>query len=435
MKIGELFIALGFKVQGSAALDDAERGLQRAAVKASALAIAVNGINYAFLRMVDGARAAAVEMKNFAGATGLSAEELKRWQAAGAINDVNEREVAQTITAVQRGIANIRLGQGNIKPFQMLGVQPEDDTFAAIDKMAASLRQLRPEIAAVIAADAGISDPMFQWMRRADFAARELEQRYIMTKDEQGALIELNREWQKLVFGIKSVRDKFAADFTPVLITATKVLRVITDLLAKFVDWLGKGSTGARIARAALQTLLVVMLALGAALAAFAGLLTLTTAAMAALSLAAMPITVALASIAALVAVVVAAFVGLILILQDFTTAATGGKSVFDWSDGLLLTIKNVERLATAIEKLIALKGLLSSTADRTNFGLGAQLLLNPFEFVGRLGLAAMRNASTVTQTNNVKVMVDGAQNPEQTAKAVATEVEQAAYAMPLPNY
>ena len=177
------------------------------------------------------------------------------------------------------------------------------------------------------------------------------------------------------------------------------------------------------------------MLALGAALAAFAGLLTLTTAAMAALSLATMPITVALASIAALVAVVVAAFVGLILILQDFTTAATGGKSVFDWSDGLLLTIKNVERLATAIEKLIALKGLLSATADRTNFGLGAQLLLNPFEFVGRLGLAAMRNASTVTQTNNVKVMVDGAQSPEQTAKAVATEVEQAAYAMPLPNY
>lgn len=47
MKIGELFIALGFKVQGDEQLATAERNMQRATVKAAGLAVAVNAINYA----------------------------------------------------------------------------------------------------------------------------------------------------------------------------------------------------------------------------------------------------------------------------------------------------------------------------------------------------------------------------------------------------
>lgn len=433
MKIGELFIALGFKVSGSDALEDAERGIQRAAIKAGALAVAVNGINYAFLRMIDGARAAAVEMKNFAGATGLSTEELKRWQAAGAINDVAEKEVAQTITAVQRGIANIRLRQGNIKPFQMLGVQPEDNTFSAIDKMAASLRQLRPEIAAVIAAEAGISDPMFQWMRRADFTARQLEQRYIMTQQEQGALVELNRQWQALTFKIKSVRDKFASIFTPVLIVITKTLKLILDQLAKFVEWLNKETSAARAARTALQALVLVMALLGVTLAGIAATLGLAAAAMAVFSLAAMPVVVALTAVGLVVGGVAAAIVFLMLVLEDFATAAQGGKSYFNWNEGLLLTVKNVERLASAIEKLIEMKEKLAGLGGGT-VGLGASLITNPLGFA--ISAAESRSrGTTITQTNNVKVLVDGAQNPQETGRAVATEVEQAAYQMPVPNY
>lgn len=433
MKIGELFIALGFKVQGQDALEDAERGIQRAALKAGALAVAVNGINYAFLRMIDGARAAAVEMKNFAGATGLSTEELKRWQAAGAINDVAEKEVAQTITTVQRGIANIRLGQGNIKPFQMLGVQPEDNTFAAIDKMAASLRQLRPEIGAVIAAEAGISDPMFQWMRRADFSARQLEQRYVMNQQEQGALVELNRQWQALAFNLKAVRDKFASSFTPVLIVITKALKLILDQLAKFVEWLNKGTSAAKATRTALQALVVVMAILGFTLAGIAATLGLVAGAMAVLSLAAMPVVVALTAIGLVVAGTAAALVFLFLVLEDFSTAAQGGKSYFNWNEGLLLTVKNVERLAAALEKLIALKDQVAGLGGGT-VGIGASLMTNPLGFA--LSTAEARSkAATITQNNNVKVLVDGAQNPEATGRAVATEVEQAAYSMPLPNY
>lgn len=434
MKIGELFIALGFRVQGTEDLDNAERGIQRAAVKASALALAINGLNYAFLRMVDGARQAAVEMKNFAGATGLSTEELKRWQAAGAINDVSEREVAQTITTVQRGIAAIRLGQGNLKPFQMLGVMPEQNTFAAIDKMAASLRQLTPEIAAVIAAEAGISDPMFQWMRRADFSARQLEQRYIMTQNEQAALVDLNREWQALLFGIKSVRDKFASDFTPVLTVAVKALRLLTDHLAKFVEWLGKTTTGARITRTILQALVIAMGVLGVALASLAGALTLAAGAMAALSLAAMPVIIAITAVALVVGGLIAALTFLFLMLEDFATAAAGGKSYFNWNEGLLLTVKNVERLATAIEKLIDLKERFGQIGIG-KVGIATDMVMNPLKFAYTIAEARSRMNGPVTQNNNVNVQVDGAQNPDETAKAVADEIQQAAYLMPIPNY
>lgn len=435
MKIGDLFISLGFKVEGKDKLDDADRSMRTATLKAGALAIAINAINYAFLRMVDAGRQAAVEFKNFAAATGLSADELKRWQQAAEINDVSGAEIADTVKNLQKETAEIRLGRGNIAPFQLLGISPTQDPFAILRDLRARIRELPPEMARVIAGQMGISDNVFQMLRAANLELDRLDEKYRMTEKEQADLIELNRAWKDLLFSIKAVRDKFAADFAPMLTVITRGLKLLTEGVASFVQWLGKGSAGARVARTALFALVALMFTLGAALAAVAASLAVISGILAAMNLAAFPALVAFGKLAAVVGFIVAGIGILILLIQDFWTQIEGGKSFFDWNENLILTVKNVERLAAAFEKILNLYERIQGLPS------AVRMLLFPQTEIGRVLSEKFGGGggNAINQQNNVRVMVDGSRSPEETAKAVASEVQgvmsEAAYQTPIYNF
>lgn len=437
MKIGELFIALGFQVEGLPKLDDTDRKMRGATINAGALALAVNSVNYAFLRMVEGARGAAVEFKNFALATGLSADELKKWQQAAEINDVTAKEMTDTVKNLQGLSAEVRLGRGNIAPFQLLGISPNQDPFTILRQLRERIKELPPDIARVIAGQMGISDNIFQMLRQATVEFDRLEERYRLTAQEQTALIRLNRAWKDLIFSVKSLRDKFASDFAPVLTMITKGLKAATDAAAAFVHWLGQGSTAATVIRGVLIALMLGFFALGLVLAGIAAALAAITVAMGILTVAASPVIVALTSIGLVIGGLIAAFVYAALVIQDFWTAAEGGKSRYDWNDGLLLTIKNVDRLAKALETVVGWWTKLKA------IGTGMAALAGSDAYAADLAHSmaarAARGSSSVRQENNVRVMVDGARSPEETAKAVADSVTDAvadaAYQMPVPNY
>lgn len=432
MKIGELFVALGFKVEGDEKLDQAEQSMGKATVKAAALAVAVNSINYAFLRMMDAARAAAVEVKNFVGITGLGADELQRWRRVGAVNDVDSSEIDKVVAGIQRASAEVRLGRGNIAPFQLLGISPNSDPFDILRQLREKIRELPPEMARLIASEMGVSDSVFVMLRSANFELAEFNKNLAVTDDERRGLLEMNRAWKELVFSLAQLRDKFAAAFAPALAKVAQWLRVVVDWIAILVDWLNKGGLVAKIVTGVLIGLVAVTAALGAALAALVVVLGVLTAAMIAFDAAAwasgipeiiIGITLALVAFVAIVSTVV-------LLVDDFWTALQGGKSFFNWNEGILMTVKNVERLAIGLEKLMDL-------ADR--------MPKNPFlRMLGPTGWAAdfltsgagKGTGSNVSQKNDIRVMIDGSRSPEETARATAREVgaviSDAYYQLPL---
>jgi hypothetical protein len=435
MKIGDLFIALGFKVTGREQFQDAEKGMHSATLKASALALAVNAINYAFLRMMDAARASAVEMKNFSAATGLSADELKKWQAAGVVNDVQAKEMTTFVEGLQQRVSEIQLGRGNIAPFQMLGVLPSRDTFGMLKQISTALRQLPPDIARVAAADLGANEAMVGFLRQQNLQLDSLERHFRMREKDTAALIGFNRAWQDFKFKLSAARDVLAAAFAPALAGVVKVLTVAVDWLARFATWLNTDTTGAKVARNSLVALMGVMGLLGIALAGLAAMLAAVSTAMAAMDLAAVPVLASLVGIAAAVGAIVAGLALFVLAIEDFSTAAQGGKSFFDWNEGLLFTLKNAERLATVIEKLIDLNEKMSKGAGGFFNGLMNRDVLIDSLF----GPKGSAGGSTVNVKHDTKITVDGAQSPRETGRAVAEEFERsiggAAYQMPLPNH
>lgn len=460
MKIGELFIALGFKVDGEP-LDQTERRMEAAAIKAGKLALVVNAVNAAMLAMVDYAMRAAVSLRIWENSTGGSADELQRWGQAARIAGIQADDLKKAVESLQDARNAFALGEPqNVGAWSILGVDPTQDPFTV-------LKGLRARLAASKDANlmrgllgkvgmAGIM-PLLQ-APAADFAKLE---RTIISRNQIDRLVELNREWQRLVVNLGAIKNQISAGLAPALRMLATGLGMVANWLTIASNYLSSSSTGAAVARFVLGALAIAFLALGAAIAIVAAGLAGLAALLALMSPALIAVGVAAAPFLAVLALIGAAIAAVILLVDDFWSAADGGDHVFDWSTSL----KAVDLMAKGFEKLIWLwdKLVAGFKAGQRGFeflfgGTGGNgWAWGPFgqAWNGTPGDIARQNqdnkgsawfapkmggaGGSWSQENKVEINVDGAQSPQDTANAVnrtiKRELENAGYQMPVPNY
>lgn len=435
MKLGELFIALGFKVEGQSAFEETERGISRATLKASALALAVNGINAALLALANASRQVAIGFKDFSYQTGLSTEELKKWQYVAEVNDVAASELTETIKGIQKATTSVKLGNGNVKPWQLLGLPVGADPFQVLDALRDRVRTLPKDLARTVAADLGISDAVFQMLVRANEEFGELEQHYYLSRQEQDNIIGLNRAWKELVFRITSVRDRVVGQLVPAFTWFLRVAQAALGATTRFfVDMSRKYPQAANVLKGVLVAVIVALAALGVGATGVAAALGLVSVAMGVLSLAAFPVLLVLLKIGLVVGVVVAAISALVLMIEDFWTAAEGGRSLFNWGASL----KVLEVMTAAVEKLTAavtkagvvLRFFENLSGFRPNPAIlsalsGVNPLFGAYNVATRAADMASRGAPVSNQqNNNVQVHIDGSADPRQTGQAVAESIQ-----------
>lgn len=356
MKISEFFAEIGFDIKGDVKLADVDKALSRIAMDAIPVLSAVAGLNVGFAAMADAALKAVVSFKNFDLQTGLSLEKLRAWQHLAQVNDVSPEALADTIKGLQSAQAEIRLGRGNIAPWQLLGISPNADPFTVLELLRKKIQTLPPDMARVIAGQMGIGDQMFQMLRNAGKEFDELDRRLILTNREFRGMKEVNRAWQDFTFALASLRDRIVAQFHEPMRVAVKLLRAFLDVLVQFTDWLGSGTTAANVMKYALWGLAAAFI-----LATFTASLLITAIGLLktgilALMVAAAPLFVPLFLLLGLIALLTIALGGIILLLDDFWTAAAGGEHVGVWDN----MIAGAKLMAASIEHLIALWKLLT---------------------------------------------------------------------------
>jgi len=451
MKIGSLFIALGFQVENQAAFDKAERGLTSAAGAAAKLAAGVNVVNAAMLALESSAIRVAMALHNFSTTTGLSADGLQRWQQAGILAGNTAQGVTQAVVALQDAQNAFALGEPqNVGAWSLLGVDPRQNPFQVLDALRNRVKDFKDlAIARALLGKVGLESllPTLQ-LPEAEFA--RLRKQALLNPGQVDALVKLNREFQILRINLTTAANSLAAALAPALAVASRLLAGLSRGLAALSDWLSSNATAARIARFALGGLAVALLAVGAALA----VLTAALGALIALSALASPalfaILAALSPVPLVVGLLGAAFAALALLLDDFWTAAAGGKSAFNWG----VSLKVVDLLAAGIERALAAWDKLVS-GIRAGQGIFEKIFTNfasddtTFRVQNEENRGAAWFAPTAAggntssknfaQTNNVQVRVDGSRSPEATARATGAEIDRrlsaAAYQAPVPNY
>ena len=421
MTVGELFVRLGFANEGKEDLKNIEAKLKETALTAGKAAFAVDALMAAFLALLNSAMNSAVGFQKFALATGLSTDQLKQWQYTAALANVSSQALTETVKAIQMaGVRVSATGEG-YGAWALLGIDPRQNPFTILKQLQTelnSLNQQRVAAARYIVTQAGLSEDIFQMLRRP--AGPALPGRYILTGADQAALQALNTEWQRMWFLIGSVKDRFSADFAPAARQVVIWLERGINLLSKFIDWLGRGTPAAQAVKVALIALVAGVGALSIALTALATAASIAAGAAALLNLSLAP---ELATVLGLVAAVMAV-IGAYKALDEYMSGRQQKK---------LETMRGGPTFDRS-------KAMFPGAADfmgKLKFENLGDTWRQMKDFLIRSPAPAGGHSTTVSQ--NIQVKIDGAQSPERTGSAVVDalrhQLNTAALSAEVPSY
>ena len=137
MKIGELFVALNFKVDGQGDLAKAYNDVQNLGKASGALALGIGAMSAGFIAMISSSATAGNALKNFQNVTGMSTDKLQQWQHYMKLATGSGDAVMGTVTQLSRKMSDvIRTGQfQGLTGWTVFGLDPSDDSFATLDKL------------------------------------------------------------------------------------------------------------------------------------------------------------------------------------------------------------------------------------------------------------------------------------------------------------
>lgn len=418
MKIADFFIALGFDIKGAPEVEKTDQAVQKLELSSLKLLAVTTGLNAAFYAMVKNGVEAGITLQRFALTTGLSGEELQQWSVRAARGNVAAAQLATAIGTIQKARASIAFGNAEAAaPWMLLGIDPRQDPFKVLEALRQQVARLDPAIARQKLSEMGFGDDiMFLLKQPGAFGAGRLDRRLVISDEESKRLAGLGAAWKEFLFTLGQVGARFSAQFAEPLAAVLAQLTKALILVGRFVDYLERASAGATGFKYAVLALLVVLGGLNAAI----GLLILG------------PVGV----FVGLLGIMAVAFGGLILLVQDFWVQCRGGKSAFDWNENLIFTVKNVERLARAIEWAIGKFRELKAWNDAHTFTLFDPANPTAGPHWGR-SAAPAGNVGTISQTNAITNNINGAGDPHavgrEVGRSTARQVSDAFGQMPLP--
>lgn len=108
-------------------------------------------------RVISDAMNASVAYEQFSAETGASIKELQRWKAVADQVSGSGDAVAESIKAITLNQAKIRLGQGNISGYQLLGIDPRQDPFEILKQIREKTRNMSAGMKRDVLSQIGVS--------------------------------------------------------------------------------------------------------------------------------------------------------------------------------------------------------------------------------------------------------------------------------------
>lgn len=228
--IGELFIELGVKAD-TQKIDKIGQGFKSLRTNLLLTAGAFTGAIVGLDRFINSALKGVVSLQNLQNQTGLSIEKIQEFQQAGQLSNlaISAEQIAQSIGNVQKNIAKIRIGQGDIAPFQLLGVEVQgQDAFGVIDQLRDSIKGLDPAIATNLISGIGLTPDFINILKltRTEFEA--LSQNTFLNPKQRANIDRVGTSIKALTLRFKALKDQAIAKIAPEL----------DKLVQKFFKWL-----------------------------------------------------------------------------------------------------------------------------------------------------------------------------------------------------
>ena len=251
--LDEIFVALGFKVDDKKvksfdnSLKETIGSLRRLGAMAVGTVVALDRMTNSMLRLNQA-------YMSFNQQTGISINSLNRVAGAAVLSNYNmsAETVMSSMQALQSNLAAIRLGQGNIAPFQMLGISPvSKDAEQVIDELRIAIQGLDDMTAVNMIQQMGLSPEFISLLRlsreEADQFAAAMAQFQLSTED-RNAMNQFALQLRLIHAEMAYFKDKSLIAIGPHLIRLLDNFNAIVEVLIKYrgiLAWISVGGVAA----------------------------------------------------------------------------------------------------------------------------------------------------------------------------------------------
>lgn len=235
MTILELFARIGLKAEtGPAeAFQKTMTGLKRDILGAVAGSLSLAGA----IKAVNASMGDALEIKKFQSATGASADELQRWRAVADQVSGSGSAVAESIKAIVSNQDKIKLGQGNISGYQLLGIDPRSDPFKVLEEIRAKTANLAPGMKRNVMGMFGVNAELISTLDLTNAQFDRMAKRaYVIP---QSSIDGLNRARGSIEM-VKNAIMFYTAEMATKL---APTIEKVSQGLVKFFGWIERGVT------------------------------------------------------------------------------------------------------------------------------------------------------------------------------------------------
>lgn len=251
--VDELFIALGFKVDDKD-VKKTDNSLKSIISTAGKVATAVVAATVALDRMANSLARNNQEFINFNRQTGLSLDKMQSIATAGMLVDYNfdPSTAMSSLQALESNLAQIRLGEGNIAPFQILGISPVGkDATQIIDDLREAIKGIDDMTAVNLIQQMGLSPQFISILRMSKEEMNGLNKELMLTPEERTALQQYSMELRKIHMEFALLKDRALIAIMPALNKFLDGLAAISEMflnigkgLQNVWNWLGKFKIG-----------------------------------------------------------------------------------------------------------------------------------------------------------------------------------------------
>ncbi|RPJ58268.1 MAG: hypothetical protein EHM12_08265 [Dehalococcoidia bacterium] len=161
MNILELFATIGLKADTKKA-EDFGKSIQNIKIGLGVTAVAVGAFIVTLKKLTDESMKTALALKQFKVETGASMEELQRWSTVADEVSGSGQAVADSIKAITSNQEKIKLGQGNISGYQLLGINPNQDPFAILEQLRTKTQGLSQAMKKNVMEQIGVNKELLQ---------------------------------------------------------------------------------------------------------------------------------------------------------------------------------------------------------------------------------------------------------------------------------
>jgi uncharacterized protein YeaO (DUF488 family) len=232
MNVGELFVTLGVSAD-TAKITDFKKGLSEAIYESTAMIAALTGMSFYFQDMLTETLGTAFALQKFAMTTGLSREELQKWQIAGQMANVSAKTVAGSVMGLQQSLTLLKMTGQGAQPFMFLGINPNGNAFEVLNQLRDKLRNATAEMRPFIASQMeqmGVSKDMIPLLMADNQQWAEYAKQYknAMSPESQKKALEMQMSLNKFKIELQAIWRDIIVNMIPIL---TELLGLVRDVL------------------------------------------------------------------------------------------------------------------------------------------------------------------------------------------------------------